>query len=281
MFKNLNPVWLGVSGHQSEVIELALTYGFSSLDLNVNEFAVQVRSKGMAYAGRLIQSARLKVGTFSLPFDVDADDEIFKEDLKKLPELAGYAAELGCRCCTTELAPAGEKLPYHENFEFHRRRLSEICSALLPSGVRLAVGFQAAEYLRQNKTFQFIHDLDSLMMLLGMAAAPNLGLLLDIWNLVASGGSVESLQKLSAGQILAVQLADMPADVELAKLDNKSRLLPSLEGGRIDFAAYFAALRTLGYDGPVTVKPSRGALPRGRRDLAVKQTAEVLKQLGC
>ena len=39
MFKNLNPTLLGVAGHQSEIIELALTFGFAGLDLNMAEFA--------------------------------------------------------------------------------------------------------------------------------------------------------------------------------------------------------------------------------------------------
>ena len=86
--------------------------------------------------------------------------------------------------------------PYHENFEFHRHRFHEICAALKPAGVRLAVGFQAAEYLRRNQAFQFIHDLDALTLLLNMVAAPNLGLLLDIWEVVACGGSVETVRKL-------------------------------------------------------------------------------------
>ena len=33
MFKNLSPSALGISGHQSEIIELALTYGFAGMDL--------------------------------------------------------------------------------------------------------------------------------------------------------------------------------------------------------------------------------------------------------
>ena len=55
MFKNLNPLAIGVSGHQSEIIELALTYGFAGMDLNMAEFASRARLKGMPYAKRLIQ----------------------------------------------------------------------------------------------------------------------------------------------------------------------------------------------------------------------------------
>ena len=77
MFKNLNPSALGLSGHQSEVIELALTYGFGGMDLNMVEFATRVKLRGMPYARRLIDSAKLRLGTFALPFGLESDDETF------------------------------------------------------------------------------------------------------------------------------------------------------------------------------------------------------------
>ena len=279
MFKNLNPSALGISGHQSEIIELALTYGFAGVDLNITEFATQVRLKGMAYARRLIDSAKIRVGTVPLPLEGAADEDAFQSELKKLPEYAQCAAELGCTRATAILAPAGDSRPYHENFEFHRRRFHDICEVLATAGVRLAVGFQAAEYHRRNRAFQFIHDLDALTLLLNMVAAPNLGLLLDIWDVVACGATIEGIRKMPVAQIVAVQVADMPAVMPLPDLDEKSRLLPGGENGRIDVAAFLTALREMGYDGPVTAKPSRGAFQTRRRELIVKQTSEALDKL--
>jgi sugar phosphate isomerase/epimerase len=357
MFKNLNPSALGITGHQSEIIELALTFGFGGLDLSVVDFATRVRLKGMPYARRLIDSARIQLGTFSLPTDVNADEETFQKELKKLPEYAQVAAEAGCTRCVAVLAPAGDKLPYHENFEFHRRRFQEICRALEPSGVRLAIGFLAAEYLRKNQAFQFIHDLDALTLLLNMIAAPNAGLLLDVWDVVASGGSLDTIRKLPAQQIVAVQVADMPAGVRLgvafqaaeylrknqafqfihdldaltllvnmvnapnlgvlvdtwdilacgatvdairgmplkqivavqvadmpaevpmAEMGENSRLLPAGESGRIDLTAVLGMLAKMGYNGPVTPKPSRGVFQSRRRDVIVKQVGEALERV--
>jgi sugar phosphate isomerase/epimerase len=279
MFKNLNPSALGVSGHQSEIIELALTYGFTGIDLNMAEFAAQARLKGMPYARRLLQSAHVKIGTFALPMDWDTDDDTFRRELQKVPEYAQCAAELGCTRATAVLAPAGDHRPYHENFEFHRHRFQDICAALQPSGVRLAVGFLAAEYHRRNQAFQFIHDLDALTLLLNMVAAPNLGLLLDVWDVVACGGSLDTIRKLPPEQIVAVQIADMPAGVALSELDDKSRLLPGAENGRIDLAGLLKLLQSIGYDGPVTLKPSPGAMPSRRRELIVKQASEALDKV--
>ena len=41
MFKNLDFEALGVSGHQSELIELTLSYGFKGFDLDLAAFAHQ------------------------------------------------------------------------------------------------------------------------------------------------------------------------------------------------------------------------------------------------
>lgn len=279
MFKNLDPAALGVSGHQSEIIELALTYGFAGVDLNMTEFATRARLKGIAYARRLFDSAKIRISTFPLPLEWDVDDETFQKELLKLPEYTQCAAELGCTRATAMLAPAGDARPYHENFEFHRHRFHDICAALEPAGVHLAIGFRAAEYRRRNQAFQFIHDLDALTLLLNMVAAPNLGLLLDVWEVVACGGSVESVRSLPPEQIVAVEVAEMLADVPLSELDDKSRLLPGADNGRVDVAAFLAVLLEMGYDGPVTVRPSRAALPSRRREVVVKQTSEALDKV--
>jgi sugar phosphate isomerase/epimerase len=279
MFKNFCPSALGVSGHQSELIELALTYGFDGMDLGVTDFATRVRLKGMPYARRLIDSAKIRVGTFALPVELEAGDEEFQKAVKRLPEYAQVAAEVGCTRCVVTLVSAGDKRPYHENFEFHRRRLAEVCGALKPAGVWLGVGFQAAEHLRRNQTFQFIHDLDALMLMMNMVDAPNMGLLVDTWDLVACGGSIDTLRNLPLRQIVAVQVADMPADVPLSELGENSRLLPGTENCRIDVAAMLAGLAKAGYDGPVTAKPSRGVFQSRRRDVVVKQTAEALDRV--
>ena len=279
MFKNLSPSALGVSGHQSEIIELALTYGFGGMDLLAADFATRAKLHGMAYARRLIDSAKIRLGTFRLPFDWDTEDELFKKDVERLPELARAAAEVGCTRCVATLAPASDKRPYHENFEFHRRRFTEICAALQPAGVWFGVGFQAAEYLRKDRAFQFIHDLDALTLLLNMVDAPNMGLLLDIWDLVACGASVETIRNLPLGQIVAVQVAEMPADVPLSEMGVNSRLLPDAENGQIDVAGVLITLADFGYNGPVTPTPSRGIFESRRRDVVVKRTGQSLSKV--
>ena len=279
MFKNLNPSALGVAGHQSEIIELALTYRFGGIDLEVADFAARAKIHGMPYARRLIDSAKIRIGSFQLPLAWDADDGVFRKDLEKLPGYARAAVEVGCTRCLATLAPACDIRPYHENFEFHRRRFAEICAVLEPFGVRLGLGFRAAEDLRKGQAFQFIHEIDALSLLTNMVGAPNIGIVLDVWDLHVSGTSVESVGNLSAEQIVAVQLADLPEDdVPLNEVTEASRLMPG-STGQIDIPAFLVALAELNYDGPVTPKPNRSTLRSTRRDLIVKEAGNALAQV--
>jgi len=276
MFKNLNRSPLGVNGHQSEIIELALTYGFRGFDLDILDFANRVKRRGLDYACRLIRSAKIRAGTFTLPMDWDTEDDVFNADLAKLPEYAQAAAAVGCTRCVATIPSAGDKRPYHENFEFHRRRFAEICAALAPAGVTFGVGFRAASNLRKSQAFQFIHDLDATMLLLNMAEADNIGLLLDVWDLTVSGGSIDNVGSLPVEQIVAVRVADLPEDVPAADATEESRVLPGGENGSIDVAAYVKLLHERGYDGPVTPVPHRGIFGKARRDAVVKKAGEAM-----
>ena len=208
---------------------------------------------------------------------MDVDDETFQKELKKLPEYGEARGGLGLhrapRRCSRRPARRG---PTTRTSSF----TATACKTSAPRSGRPASawpsGFQAAEYLRRNQAFQFIHDPDALTLLLNMVAAPNVGLLLDIWDWVAGGGAIENIRKLPPAQIVAVQVAEMPAGVPLAELDEKSRLLPSVEARRTDVPALLGVLNEMGYDGPVTAKPSRSVFQSRRRDVVIKQTGEAL-----
>lgn len=278
MFKNLCPSALGISGHQSEIIEVALTYGFSGIELDIVDLAAAARHKGMPYARRLLDSAKIRVGYFPFPFDWDTDDAEFQDNINKLAEYARVAAEIGCTRTTALLSPANDKRPYHEGFEFHRRRLSDIGAALAPYGVRLGVGFQSLESLRKDRAFQFIHDLDALSLLVNMVGSPSVGLLVDTWEIAATGGTADAVRKLPPAQLVAAKVAEVPADVPAAELTDNARLLPLDEKSKNQVVPMLAALQELGFNGPVTPKVSRSAFPSRKRDMIVKQTAEALER---
>ncbi len=282
MFKNLNASALGVSGHQSEIIELALTYGFQGMDLDLEDSATRVKLHGMPYARRLIDSAAasrdFRLGSFELPIEWDTDDEPFKKALVELASMAQTAAEMGCTRCVATIAPAGDKRPLQENFEFHKHRFGDMGRVLESTGVRVGLRFRAAEELRQGQAFQFIHDWEGLTQLVGMINSPAVGVALDTWDMAVSGATVENLRTLSGDQIVQVCLADLPeGDAPATGWTEDSRLMPGT--GVIDLAAILATLSKIGYRGPVTAAPSRASLKTARRDAIVEMAGQKLDQI--
>lgn len=275
MFRNLSTTALGISGTTNEIIEMALSYGFKSIDLDLVDFSRQVERRGLAQSRRLLDSAKLRLGSFPLPIAWEGDDAEFAAELKKLAPLAELARELGCLRTTLTIAPASDERPYHQNFEFHRRRLAELGAALEPYGILLGVGFVAPAHHRQGRSFEFIHALDALFTLLTMLGRKNVGLALDVWHLHVAGGGVESLGKLPAGQIVTVTLADAPAEMTAEDAREESRLLPG-DPGTIDVAAYLTLLAEMDYDGPVTLTPHPSQLAGQRRDEVAKRVGQAL-----
>jgi sugar phosphate isomerase/epimerase len=277
MFRNLNTEFLGVSGRDSEIIELALSFGFKGIDLDLADFQQQVRTHGMPRARRLIDSAKLKIGTFRLPLVWDESDETYQQSLKSAEETLKLAAEIGATRAVTSLAPANDDRPYHENFEFHRRRLTEVGEILSPYGIRLGIEMNATAAARKDRAYQFIYTIDALAMLVSMVRATNVGIVLDPWQIRAGGGSIDDAQKVGGSRIVAVYLSDAPADVDPASLTEEQRSLPC-EGGAIDSAAVLTRLALWGYDGPITPWTHRSRVAGIRRDQVVKLAGQKLDE---
>jgi sugar phosphate isomerase/epimerase len=278
MFKNLSIEALGLGGTQNETIELALSHGFRGIDLDIADFYRQVQSRGLPHARRLIDSAKLKIGSFELPVDLEQDETEYLVAMEKLPALTGLAAELGCTRAVVTVAPASQFRPYHQNFEHYRKRLSDVADVLDRHSIRLGVGFLAAAERREAKPFQFIHQFDALVMLLGLVGRKNVGFVLDVWNLVVAGGGVDDIRKISIDQVVTIQLADLPAEADLATVAETDRLLPG-ETGVIDSSGVLVWLAEQGYDGPVTPWPSRSQFTGQRRDEIGRRAGQALEQV--
>ena len=111
MYKNLNPAALGVTGRQSELIELALTHGFRGLDVDAGELLKRAALQGVQEAAKYVSSGKIKVGGWTLPIRLTADQETFRVELEKLAGLADIARQIGFSYCLVTLEPASDSLP--------------------------------------------------------------------------------------------------------------------------------------------------------------------------
>ena len=116
--------------------------------------------------------------------------------MERLSEIAELATALGIKAALTTVAPANDLRPYHENFEFHRRRLDELGEALAAHQLQLGVEFIAPGVHRRDRAYQFLHTFDALVMLTSMLRAENIGVVVDLWQIHAAGGSLDELRKL-------------------------------------------------------------------------------------
>ena len=70
MIKNFAPSALGLNGRQSELIELALTYGFNGLDVDMHEMLRRAQRTSTEDASKYLHAATdLHIGGFDLGID--------------------------------------------------------------------------------------------------------------------------------------------------------------------------------------------------------------------
>jgi sugar phosphate isomerase/epimerase len=223
MYRNLNPYALSISGRQGELLEIALTYRFTGLTIDIREVADKAKSQGMDAATKYLLSARIKVGGFELPVRFAGPDADFKADLAGLKPILDAATALGANRCFVTIPPTSDELPFHENFKFLVVRLREVAAVLAERGIKLGLRLLAAEPQRNNGGYQFIHQADPLMMFIQTIGADNVGLWLDAWNWQVGGGTPEKLRAFRGEQIIAAELSDIPAGADLATWQQSPR----------------------------------------------------------
>ena len=278
MYKNLCADALGVTGRQSELIELTMTYGFRGFDLDMADVAKRAETQGSDHALRFLQSAGLKIGGFKLPVRWEGDVADYKANLAELPQVAEVAKSLGADRCYLTVPPATDTLPFNEFFEQSRTRIAEIADVLATQEIRLGLGFHAAADRREGFQFQFIHQAEALLTLMKSIGSSNVGLLLDLWNWRVGGGGTDQLRDLSAEQIVIVRLSDVPEDADLATIEESQRTIPEVTETS-EAIKVLTFLGEIAYDGPVTLNANASQFSTTKRDAVVKEASQKLDDL--
>jgi sugar phosphate isomerase/epimerase len=215
----------------------------------------------------------MHVGGFEVPVRWLADEATFQKDLPQLQVAMEIANVLGGSGCFATIQPGSDDLPYHENFELHRKRLGQLAKILAEKNLKLGLGLYAAPARRADKRFEFISQADALLTLIKTIGSPNIGLLYDTWNWKVGGGTIDHIRERGGEHIVAVRIADAPADIDPANALETDRLMPT-EGGACELPTVMQTLGEIGYDGPLTMyaHPSRYT---GRTREAILQEAKV------
>ena len=279
MFRNLSPRLVGISGRLNEVIELTLSFGFRGMDVDLTDVCRQAESRGIDSILRFLESAKhLTLGTSELPVDLSASDEDFAAQLESLSGQMDVADQLGLKRLVVDIQPFSDTLPYHENFERHRKRLAEVCATIAPQDIYLGIRLLAAPELRKDKPFEFIGKFDALLLLRDSVGADNCGIGFDTWDWMVGEGTQDQFESLSIEKFVCVQFADIPADKKPTNLGREERLIPDTES-TIDFNGILTSLAERGYDGPVSLGPHPSQFESSGREAICRTMGERLKKL--
>jgi len=278
MFRNLNCRQLGITGRQSELMELTLTYRFQGLDLNMEDFQKRVTLRGLDYASRYLRSAGLRYGLFDLPGIWAGDDNEYRESLGKLPAIAQIAKDVEATRCRVQLPAASNEKPFNECVEMFRQRITSVAETLSQYGLQLGLDISAAPAAREGKAFEFVYTPERLVQFVKLVNKDNVGVILDTWAW-RLGGGFAPLEELPAAQVVGVRLSDVPPDADPAAITEEQRILPQMEDGSTDFLPLLRKLADGGYEGPVTPFPALAQFAGETRESIIRAASVSILEI--
>ena len=274
MTVNLVCGMIGVKADQREAIELAHRHGFESVEA-MPQFLAPLSNGEMADLRAEMQAKGVVFGAAGLPVEFRQDEEQFAKGMKALPELAAGLERAGVTRVGTWLRPGDNQLTHLQNLKQHQRRLSEVARVLAGHGLKLGLEYVGTKTLRDRYRFEFIHTMAETKELLAAMGQPNVGFVLDSWHWWNAEESAEDILTLKGSDVVAVDLNDAPAGIPRERQMDGQRELP-LATGVIPVAEFLAALKKIGYDGPVRAEPFNKPLNDLDNDRACAQTSAAL-----
>ncbi|WP_149498512.1 sugar phosphate isomerase/epimerase family protein [Roseiconus lacunae] len=282
MLKNFSPKALGINGRQSELIELALTYGFVSMDVDMYEMLRRAQRSTAEDATKFVRAAlgegtgRLEqIGGFPLEVDLDAEDAAFTSQLGTLHPLSELAESLGVTRAYVNLPASTDRMPYHEYFELQRGRIAQIADVLASRNIKLGVGFDATTDQAEPKQFDFIRNVEGLIAFVNAVASDSVGFIVDTWDWVVGGGALDQLSELPGDKIVAVRIGSLADDADPAKATRKDCVLPTQEGS-LNHVNVVKQLAAAGFEGPISPAASPSQYKGQTRENTVTQAQEAI-----
>ena len=277
MYRNLSTVGLPLSGRPSELIELALSFGFDGMDIDILDFCQQAEIYGVDHARRLMVSARLKASAIRLPVTLSGDEATFNAEMERLPKILEMTAAAECSRAVATLVAGSDELAFKDCFELHRTRLEAIGSLAAQHGIMIGLAIQPEAEFRAGLAHQFVHTYEGLIGLVASCHA-TVGAVVDGWALHLTGETPAVISQLPAGKLVEVRLSDAPAEVPPADLIANQRLMPG-ETGVINSVAILQAAAAAGFEGPVTPCAARATLKGTGRERIVRRAGEQLEAI--
>lgn len=294
MFKILNTRGLGVGGKQNELIELALTFGFQGVEVDMVDLVGRHDAMGKEFACQFLKAAKspasegdansggkhLTIGTFCLPFNLSGTNEEYSASIEKTDTIIDLASELGAERCYIEIAPNCEHFSFQECFENHQQRLQELSEKFAASGIKIGLALQTSKSEPADGTFKFVQTAEEILTLVKAVGQDNVGVCVDTWEWALGGGTVEQLKEAGFDKVTEIRYADVKADADRENIKVSDRTaLPADQAGSLS-AQVAAAVKEAGADLAISASTDMSTYTGASRDKVVKAISQHLDWLG-
>jgi sugar phosphate isomerase/epimerase len=252
VYKGFSSGLIGFNGRTlKEDVPLAVKYGYGGIFFDI----VREARNDPARIRDLLEKNRLKNGGIGLPVNFRESEDVFEADMKKLSGYCDFARKTGTDRCITWILPASDTLDYKANYELHKTRLTKAAKVLEDHGIRFGLEFVGPPSSRKGKKYEFIHNLDGLMELIGGIGTSNLGILMDTYHWDLAGQTYADFKKIPGNEwVVMVHINDAAKGIPAGELLDAERELPGATGV-IKIDDFMKGLADLKYDGPVYVEP--------------------------
>ena len=279
MYTCLSPHAINVQANDlDQALAAARIGGLQGIEIPAAQVADLIDQIGVDAVRRKFTDANIRPAAFPLPVEWRKDDARFRADVDKLPRAAKAAQALGVTRSATWVLPMSNERPLDENIRFHIDRFAPIARVLADHNLRLGLEFIGPRTMRDSQRYPFIYKMHD-MLELGRKIGPNVGLLVDVWHLYTSHGTLDDLRKLNADDVVYVHVNDAPPGIAIDEQIDNVRDLPGATGV-IDIAGFLRTLKEIGYDGPVTPEPFKKELKGLPSDEArLKKVGQAMKDI--
>ena len=260
---------LGIKASPQQALDYAARHGFDAIDADANAVSTLTPAE--------MKAKNVGWGLAGLPVDFRRDDARFRETMAAFPDYARKLKAAGVDRMTTWISPASRDLTYLANFRQHAARLGEVARVLNDNGLRFGIEYVGPKTAWTSQRYAFIHSLREMRELIAEMKLPNVGLVMDSWHWYTAGDTRDEMLALKASDVVSVDLNDAPSGIAVDQQVDSRRELPAATGV-IDVRTFLAALKTIGFDGPVRAEPFNEAVRKMPPEDALAATIASLKK---
>ena len=278
MFGAVNAHLLGVDMEAETSAELARRYHFAGLGLSRAQLQRLDRPRLERLRARMQAGALATECCFLLDPAVAVPEVQWRAGMEVVPAAARSARRLGFTRTLMTVLPFHDELPFALNFAQHVQRVRELADRLAAHGIVLGLEYLSPESRRRGHRYSFVHNLDGLRELCRAAARPNVGLVLDSFHWYCAAETQADILSLAPAEIVTVHLSDAVAGLDRRQQQAFARELPGATDV-IDNAGFVAALKAIGYRGPIGCEPMNRAFAALAPERAVTAAAAALRRV--